>query len=128
MKAIDWFKKKKFDFVVGVPCSNIKDFIEDIIKNPKFRYIPCPREDFALGMCFGAYLAGKKSLCYLQNSGLFNCGDVICSLIKLYGAQNHIHLLISNRIKPIQHKEIGEKIKEWLKLMGWKNYTLVEQK
>lgn len=111
---------KKYDFVVGVPCSGLKAEIKKIK-----RYIPCTREDEALAMAAGAFLAGKKPLVFLQNSGLGNTVDVITSLLRPYGIQ--IDLLISLRNKPEHHAFMGKITVPLLKLLKYKKYKVVKR-
>lgn len=111
---------KKYDFVVGIPCSRLKDFT-DKIEN----YIPCTREDEAMALAVGAHLAGKKPLVFLQNSGLGNMVDIITSLLKPYDIK--IDLLISVRNKPEHHVFMGKITKKLLKLLEYKNCKLLIQ-
>ena len=111
-------KHRKYDFIVGVPCSRLKDFTEKIEN-----YIPCTREDEAMALAVGAYLAGKKPLVFLQNSGLGNVVDIITSLLKPYGIK--IDLLISVRNKPKYHAFMGKITEKLLKLLEYEDYELV---
>lgn len=109
---------KEHNFIVGIPCSRLKDYT-DKIKN----YIPCTREDEAMALAVGAYLVGKKPLVFLQNSGLGDIIDIITSLLKPYGIQ--IDLLISVRNKPEHHAFMGKITKKLLQLLEYKNYKLI---
>ena len=111
---------KRYNFIVGIPCSRLKGFT-DKIKD----YIPCTREDEAMALAVGAYLAGKKPLVFLQNSGLGNIIDIIASLLKPYDIK--IDLLISVRTKPEHHAFMGKKTEKLLKLLEYKNYKLLIQ-
>lgn len=109
---------KKYNFIVGIPCSKLKE-LTDKIKN----YIPCTREDEAMSLAVGAYLAGKRPIVFLQNSGLGSIVDIITSLLKPYDIK--IDLLISFRNKPQHHAFMGRITKRLLKLLEYKNYKLV---
>jgi len=109
---------KKYNFIVGIPCSKLKDFTKKI-KN----YIPCTREDEAIAIAVGAYLAGKKPLVFLQNSGLGNIIDITTSLLKPYGIK--IDLLISIRDKPKHHSFMGKITVQLLDLLEYDNYMMV---
>lgn len=50
---------KGFNFFTGVPCSLLSGLISIIDDDPKTPYYPAVREDAAVGLCAGAYLAGK---------------------------------------------------------------------
>ena len=103
---------EKYDFIVGVPCSHLKDFIE-MIDN----YIPCTREDEAMALAIGAFLVGKHPLVYLQNSGLGNITDIVTSLMIPYEIK--IPIKISIRDSPEHHAymfSITKQLLEMLKL------------
>ncbi len=82
-----------FNFFTGVPCTIFKSLIESLEKMGK--YVVASREDEALGMCTGAFLVGKKPVLIMQNSGLGNSINALCSLALLY--EIPILLLISWR-------------------------------
>jgi len=88
-------KEKGFNFFTGVPCSILKDVINYLSEDPDVHYIPATREDEAIGIATGAYLAGKKPVVLMQNSGLGNSISVLASLVLLY--EIPILLLISWR-------------------------------
>ena len=73
-----------FDFFTGVPCSILKGVINYLSKAPDVPYIPATREDEAIGIATGAYLAGKKPVVLMQNSGLGNSIGTLASLPLLY--------------------------------------------
>jgi len=113
-------ERKKYDFIVGVPCSGLSRFTDRIE-----RYIPCTREDEALALAVGARLVGKRPLVFLQNSGLGNVIDVITSLLKPCDIK--IDLLISVRNKPEHHSFMGKITVKLLKLLEYKDYKLVKK-
>ncbi len=77
-------KSHGFDFSTGVPCSILKDIILYLSSRPDIPYIPATREDEALGIATGAYLAGKKPIVLMQNSGLGSAINPLASLDMLY--------------------------------------------
>lgn len=121
------FKKKGYNFFVGVPCSAIKEFISEIEQDPEQTYIPATKEDSALGIAAGAYFAGKKPLVFLQSSGLGNIVNGITSLLKPY--KIHIHLLISLRRTPFEHEFMYKVFYNLLKDLEYDKYvTIIEEK
>ena len=60
-----------YNFFTGVPDSALKSFQNDIIESD-FEHVIATNEGQAVGIAFGAEIAGKKSCVYLQNSGLHN--------------------------------------------------------
>lgn len=77
-------KSYGFNFSSGVPCSILKDVIYHFSVDPDVTYIPATREDEALGIATGAYLAGRKAVVLMQNSGLGNSINALASLVMLY--------------------------------------------
>lgn len=73
----------------------MKDIIHHLSTDPDIPYIPATREDEALGIATGAYLAGRKPIVLMQNSGLGNSINTLASLEILYRIP--ILLLISWR-------------------------------
>ncbi len=77
-------KDAGIDFIVSVPCANLKKLLIMIDEDDTITHIPVSREEEGLGICAGAYMAGKKTGILMQNSGLGNCVNALCSLYELY--------------------------------------------
>lgn len=77
-------KRYKIDFATGVPCGEQKHIIYNLSHDPDVLHIPATREAEAIGIAAGAYLAGKKPVVYMQNSGLFDSSNDIASLLIPY--------------------------------------------
>jgi sulfopyruvate decarboxylase subunit alpha len=71
-----------FDFFTGVPCSLVKSLIATL--EEKGGYIPETREDAAVGLAAGAYMAGKQPVVIMQNSGLGVSLNSLASLSLMY--------------------------------------------
>src|SRR2546426_5413062 len=67
-----------FDFFTGVPDSNLGGIIATLIE--RRLYTPAVREDEAVAMAAGAYMAGKGPAVLMQNSGLGTCLNNLLSL------------------------------------------------
>lgn len=73
-----------YDFFTGVPCSMISGLIATIETHPRLPYVPAVREDVAVGLAAGAWLAGRRPLVLMQNSGLGTSLNALASLSLLY--------------------------------------------
>jgi sulfopyruvate decarboxylase alpha subunit len=71
-----------FDFFVGVPCSLVKTLLAELER--RRLYLGETREDAALGVAAGAYLAGRMPVVVMQNSGLGVSLNALGSLHLLY--------------------------------------------
>lgn len=92
MKASDFLNKIKLmgiDTIAGVPDSTLKQFCDalQIMKDGFSHYTPA-NEGAAVGIAIGSYMAtGKPACVYMQNSGIGNIVNPVCSLAnnEVYG-------------------------------------------
>lgn len=79
---LDSLHDEGFDFFTGVPCSLVKSLIATLEEGGG--YIPETREDAAVGLAAGAYMAGKQPVVIMQNSALGVCLNALASLSLMY--------------------------------------------
>ena len=77
---INQLTKHGFNFFSGVPCSYLTSVINGVINSKKIKYIGATSEGEAVGIASGAWLAGKKGVVMIQNSGLGNTINPLTSL------------------------------------------------
>ena len=76
--------QEDYKFFTGVPCSLLSGLIYELEDQQEVRYIPAVREDAAVGLCTGAYLAGAMPVLLMQNSGLGYSLNAFSSLNLIY--------------------------------------------
>jgi sulfopyruvate decarboxylase alpha subunit len=81
---IDKLNEKGFSFYTGVPCSLLSGLISSLENSDKVSYVPSVREDAAVGLCAGAYMAGSLPVLLMQNSGLGYSLNAFTSLNLIY--------------------------------------------
>jgi phosphonopyruvate decarboxylase len=121
---INQLSKYGFNFFTGVPCSNLTSVINGVINSKKIKYIGATSEGEAVGIASGAWLAGKKSVVMIQNSGLGNTINPLTSLN--YPFKIPILLITTWRGDPEikdepQHELMGKITRNILKLTKIKN-------
>lgn len=77
-------REERLDFFVSVPCKLLSDLINLIENDSEIIYTPVTREEEGIGILAGAFLAGKRPVILMQNSGIGNCINAICSLLNYY--------------------------------------------
>jgi phosphonopyruvate decarboxylase len=82
---IDPARSKGFDFYTGVPCSFLTPLINRVIgaqgvDHGGLRYVGAASEGEAVAIASGAWLAGRKTVVMMQNSGLGNAVNPLTSL------------------------------------------------
>jgi len=121
---INQLTKYGYSFFSGVPCSYLTSVINAVINSKKIKYIGATSEGEAVGIASGAWLAGKKSVVMIQNSGLGNTINPLTSLN--YPFNIPILLITTWRGEPKikdepQHELMGKITKNILTLSKIKN-------
>jgi len=113
----DWLQELKFDVFSGVPCSYLKNLINYAYS--ECTYVNAPNEGDAVAVASGAYLAGKKPVVLLQNSGLGNLISPLTSLNHIFQIPflGFVSLRGGADDEP-QHELMGEITKEMLMVTG----------
>lgn len=71
----------QFNFVSGLPCGELRNFIAESGSDLEVMHMQATNERESVGIAQGAWLAGKKPVLYMQNSGLFEASNDIGSLL-----------------------------------------------
>lgn len=103
--------QENFNWFSSVPDSVFRNVLPELSN-----YSFAPRENTAIGMAFGAKIAGRKPAVLLQNSGLGLCLDAILGTFGLF--RKGLLLVVSNRgvleWEEVQHKDWGEITSDFL--------------
>lgn len=81
---VGYLEELKINFTTGIPCGVQKHLIKNLILSRRISHIISNSEQESIGIAAGAYLAGKKPLVYMQNSGFFASSNDIASLLIPY--------------------------------------------
>ena len=81
---ISFLKSNGFDFGVSFPCSKLRKLLKQLGSEDSIRVVSVTREEEGVGVCAGAFLAGKKPFMLIQSSGLGNSFNAMASLLKTY--------------------------------------------
>jgi sulfopyruvate decarboxylase subunit alpha len=78
-------KEGGVDFVASVPDINVKELIELLYRDEAIAHVPVGREEEGIGVCTGAYLAGKRPAILMQNAGLMNSCNALTTTAIQFG-------------------------------------------
>ncbi|MEE9204308.1 MAG: thiamine pyrophosphate-binding protein [Nitrospirales bacterium] len=116
-----------FDFFTGVPDSILGGIIATLVE--RRLYTPAVREDEAVAMAAGAYMAGKVPTVLMQNSGLGTSLNTLMSLNLIY--RQPCLLLISWRgfqgQDAPEHLVMGQSMTQLLDAVRIPHRTFTEQ-
>ena len=110
-------KADGYEFFTGVPCSLLSGLFAKLENQNEIPYFPSVREDAAVGLCAGAYMAGKLPVLLMQNSGLGYSLNAFTSLNLIY----KIPVLVIMSWRGCEGKDAPEHI-----IMGGINEKLLE--
>jgi sulfopyruvate decarboxylase subunit alpha len=65
-------KEAGINLVASVPDINMLQVINLLYEDKEITHVPVGREEEGIGVCTGAYLAGKQTAMLMQNGGLLN--------------------------------------------------------
>ena len=120
--------QEDYKFFTGVHCSLLSGLIYELEGQQEARYIPAVREDAAVGLCTGAYLAGAMPVLLMQNSGLGYSLNAFTSLNLIYNIP--MLVIMSWRGKDgkdaPEHIIMGDIDKQLLKTAGME-YSLLNE-
>jgi sulfopyruvate decarboxylase alpha subunit len=91
----DVFKANQVKLVVYVPDNVLKPLIDDVRGDKDFVSFACTREEEALGIVAGAWMAGMRGVVLMQTSGFATLPNAIASLAVPY--QIPVLLMVSER-------------------------------
>jgi sulfopyruvate decarboxylase subunit alpha len=83
-------KRAGIDFVATLPDEKMVEVVRAVDGDPAIRHIPLCREEEGIGICAGAYLAGRKTALIMQNAGFLNS----CNALTTTSLQFHIPTLL----------------------------------
>jgi len=127
---VDELIKNGYTHICAVPCSFVKNVINEAINNENIEYLPSASEAVACSIAAGLKMAGKKPIVIVQSSGLTNMASCITSLLKPYGIT--FPILTSWRTykeggSEIQHKHLATELPALINAYGYKYHMLDSQ-
>ena len=78
-------KKAGIDFVASLPDEKMLEVIRAVETDPDLKHVPLCREEEGIGICAGAYLAGKKTAIIMQNAGFLNSCNALTTTALQFG-------------------------------------------
>jgi sulfopyruvate decarboxylase subunit alpha len=117
-------KKAGIDFVATLPDEKMLEVIRAVEKDTELKHVPLCREEEGVGICAGAYLAGKKTAIIMQNAGFLNS----CNALTTTSLQLQIPILMliyyAGDIGDRGFTTLGAVTEPVLQAMGFRSYVL----
>ena len=120
-------KKAGIDFVASLPDEKMLELIRALERDTELKHVPLCREEEGIGICAGAYLAGKKTAIIMQNAGFLNS----CNALTTTSLQFQIPILMliyyAGDIGDRGFTTLGSVTEPVLHAMGFRTYVLRHQ-
>jgi sulfopyruvate decarboxylase subunit alpha len=71
-RIVAGIKSAGIQFVATLPDEKMVEVVRAVDRDPELKHVPLCREEEGIGICAGAYLAGKKTAILMQNAGYLN--------------------------------------------------------
>ena len=117
-------KKAGIDFIATLPDEKMLELIRAVERDTDLKHVPLCREEEGIGICAGAYLAGKKTAIIMQNAGFLNS----CNALTTTSLQFQIPILMliyyAGDIGDRGFTTLGSVTEPVLQAMGFRNYVL----
>jgi sulfopyruvate decarboxylase subunit alpha len=117
-------KKAGINFVASLPDEKMLEVIRAVEADPDLKHVPLCREEEGIGICAGAYLAGKKTAIIMQNAGFLNS----CNALTTTSLQFQIPILMliyyAGDLGDRGFTTLGAVTEPVLQAMGFRTYVL----
>jgi len=117
-------KKAGINFIATLPDEKMLELIRAVEHDTELKHVPLCREEEGIGICAGAYLAGKKTAIIMQNAGFLNS----CNALTTTSLQFQIPILMliyyAGDIGDRGFTTLGSVTEPVLQAMGFRNYVL----
>jgi len=117
-------KKAGIDFVASLPDEKMLEVIRAVERDGELKHVPLCREEEGIGICAGAYLAGKKTAIIMQNAGFLNS----CNALTTTSLQFQIPILMliyyAGDLGDRGFTILGGVTEPVLQAMGFRSYVL----
>src|SRR5918996_3366083 len=117
-------KKAGIDFVATLPDEKMVEVIRVVAADSGLTHIPLCREEEGIGICAGAYLAGKKTALIMQNAGFLNSCNALTTTSLQFQIPALLLIYYAGDIGDRGFTTLGSVTEPVLQAMGFRSYVL----
>jgi sulfopyruvate decarboxylase subunit alpha len=117
-------KKAGIDFVATLPDEKMVELIRTVQNDAEIRHIPLCREEEGIGICAGAYLAGRKTALIMQNAGFLNSCNALTTTSMQFQIPTLLLIYYAGDIGDRGFTTLGGVTEPVLQAMGIRSYIL----
>lgn len=117
-------KKAGIDFVATLPDEKLVEVIRAVENDSALRHVPLCREEEGIGICAGAYLAGRKTALIMQNAGFLNSCNALTTTCLQFQIPMLLLIYYAGDIGDRGFTTLGSVTEPVLQAMGIRFYIL----
>ena len=117
-------KKAGIDFVATLPDEKMLELIRAVEKDPDLKHVALCREEEGIGICAGAYLAGKRTALIMQNAGFLNSCNALTTTSMQFQIPALLLIYYAGDIGDRGFTTLGSVTEPVLQAMGIRYYVL----
>jgi sulfopyruvate decarboxylase subunit alpha len=115
------------NFICTLPDWNMARLIERISLENGWIHVRLAREEEGVGICAGAYLAGKTPALVMQNGGLLNSANGLTTTSLQFGVPTLLVVYYAGDINTRYFSTVGDVTEPVLQALGIRYYILRER-
>ncbi len=123
-RIVAGLKKAGIDFVATLPDEKMLELIRAVESDPRLKHVPLCREEEGIGICAGAYLAGKKTALIMQNAGFLNSCNALTTTSLQFQIPALLLIYYAGDIGDRGFTTLGSVTEPVLKALGIRSYLL----
>lgn len=117
-------KKAGIDFVATLPDEKMLELIRAVERDTELKHVPLCREEEGIGICAGAYLAGKRTALIMQNAGFLNSCNALTTTSMQFQIPALLLIYYAGDIGDRGFTTLGSVTEPVLQAMGIRYYVL----
>ncbi len=123
-RIVAGLKKAGIDFVATLPDEKMLEVIRTAERDPQLKHVPLCREEEGIGICAGAYLAGKKTALIMQNAGFLNSCNALTTTSLQFQIPALLLIYYAGDIGDRGFTTLGSVTEPVLQALGIRSYLL----
>ncbi len=121
---VSGLKKAGINFIATLPDEKIVEVIRLVAGDKEFKHIALCREEEGIGICAGAYIAGKKTALIMQNAGFLNSCNALTTTSLQFQIPTLLLIYYAGDIGDRGFTTLGAVTEPVLRAMGIRSYIL----
>jgi sulfopyruvate decarboxylase subunit alpha len=121
---IGGLKSAGINFVATLPDEKIVEVIRAVETDADFKHVPLCREEEGIGLCAGAYLAGRKTALIMQNAGFLNSCNALTTTSLQFQIPTLLLIYYAGDLGDRGFTTLGSVTEPVLRAMGIRFYVL----